>query len=208
MGGINKLQLDPDIDDIDTILETMSNEYAIKDFVDDVMKVISETEDEELIISKVSPLAIRAAAGMGWRRSEMYSADPELGFGTTLLHAESDNSLFICVDSWLPGRGVRPHEHGTWAVVLGVTGVEVNTNWERIDDGSVEGHAELRKVNEQSISAGEVITMKTGAIHSVKNPTKETTLSFHVYGHHLNHTGRSQFDVQNNREIPFLIQMR
>jgi predicted metal-dependent enzyme (double-stranded beta helix superfamily) len=200
--------LGPDIDDIVTILKTMSNDYAIKDFVDDVLKVICETDDEELIISKVRPLAILAAAGMGWRRKEMYSADPEVGFGSTLLHAESDNSLFVCVDSWFPGKGVRPHEHGTWAIVVGVTGVEVNTYWERIDDGSIEGHAVLRKVKEQSISAGEVITMKTGEIHSVTNSTEETTLSFHVYGHHLNHTGRSQFDLENNREMPFLIETR
>ena len=186
----------------------MSNAYPINDFVHAVLVVISQARDEDDIISKVRAMAIRAAAETGWRKNEMYLADPEVGFGSTLLHAEPDNSLFVCVDSWLPGRGVPPHEHGTWAVVVGVTGVEVNTFWERIDDGSVEGYAELRKLNEESITAGEAICMKSGAIHSVKNATDEITLSFHVYGHHLNHTGRSQFDVETNREMPFLIETR
>ena len=50
--------------------------------------------------------------------------------------------------------------------------------------------------------------MKTGEIHSVENRTQETTLSFHVYGRHLNHTGRSQFDIENGLEIPFIIETR
>lgn len=98
----------------------MKTEYFIEQFVNDVLKITSELEDELMIISEVSPIAKRAAAEHGWRNEDMYISDPELGFGSTLLHAESDNSLFIVVDSWLPGRGVRPHDHRTWAVVVGV----------------------------------------------------------------------------------------
>ena len=183
-------------------------EYSILRFVSDVLDITSKTEDETVILSGVRPLAVRAAEDGGWRKEEMYVADPDLGFGSTLLHAEPDNSLFIVVDSWLPRRGVRPHDHGTWAVVVGVTGPERNTFWERIDDRSREGHAELRKIREEVISIGEVVTMKTGEIHSVMNGTDETTLSFHVYGRHLNHTGRSQYDVDENKEIPFIIETR
>ena len=176
--------------------------------MDDVLKVMEETKNEKIIISSVSPLAQRAAAELAWRKEDMYIADPKLGFGSTLVHAESDNSLFIVVDSWLSGRGVRPHDHGTWAVVVGVTGPEKNTFWERIDDRSSEGHAKLREIEEKTISIGDVVSMRTGEIHSVVNETPETTLSFHVYGKHLNHTGRSQYDVENNQEIPFIIEMR
>ena len=182
--------------------------YLIDEFVADVLAITAETSDEEEILSRVAPLAKRAAAETGWRNDDMYIADPELGFGSTLLHAEPDNSLFIVVDSWLPGRGVRPHDHGTWAVVVGVTGPEHNVFWERMDDGSDSGHAELRKLREEIFSIGDVAGMKTGEIHSVENRTDETTLSFHVYGRHLNFTGRSQFDVENNLEIPFVIETR
>lgn len=184
------------------------SEYSIDDFVADVRTIMVETKEEEIILSMVAPLARKVAAGTGWRSEEMFTADPELGFGSTLLHAEPDNSLFVVVDSWLPGRGVRPHDHGTWAIVVGVTGPEKNTFWGRTDDGSVEGHAQLRKTSEKIISAGDVVAMKTGEIHSVQNDTGETTLSFHVYGQHLNFTGRSQFDTDSNREIPFLIETR
>ncbi len=185
----------------------MHTEYSIQNFISDVKKITSETENESVILERIRPLAIRAAAEASWRNEGMYQVDSNDGFGTTLLHAESDDSLFIVVDCWLPGRGVRPHEHGTWAIVVGVTGVEKNTFWERTDDRSKEGFARLSKLQDHHISAGEVIGMKTGEIHSVQNETDEITLTFHVYGRHLNRTGRSQFDVENNLEIPFIIKM-
>ena len=102
----------------------MKNAYTIHNLIDDALKILSETKDESLVLAKLSPMVVRAAADSGWIKDDMYHVDSNDGFGTTLLHAESDKSLFIVVDCWLPGRGVRPHEHGTWAVVVGVTGIE------------------------------------------------------------------------------------
>ena len=182
--------------------------YPIETFVEDMLGIMAESSDEDEILARAGPLVQRAAADPGWRRDDMYIADPDLGFGSTLLHAEADHSLFIVVDSWLPGRGVRPHDHGTWALVVGVTGPEHNVFWRRVDDGSRDGFAELEKLREEVISIGELAAMKSGEIHSVENRGDETTLSFHVYGRHLNYTGRSQFDVDNRREIPFVIETR
>jgi predicted metal-dependent enzyme (double-stranded beta helix superfamily) len=99
-------------------------EYTITEFVKDLRTIVTNTENETEILSQVQPLACRAAGERSWLREEMYIADLDLGFRTTLLHAEPDNSLFVVVDSWLPTRGVRPHDHGTWAVVVGITGRE------------------------------------------------------------------------------------
>ncbi len=35
--------------------------------------------------------------------------------------------------------------------------------------------------------------------------TNEVTLSLHVYGKHINFTGRSQFDPETNTETPFSV---
>jgi len=173
-----------------------------------LLEAIRDSRDESDLLSLAVPLVRRAAVDRSWLRPEMYRGDPEQGFGTTVLHAEPDHSLFIVVDAWLPGCGVRPHDHGTWAVVVGVEGTERNTFWERVDDGTRKGFAELRKTGEAMIGEGEAVAMRTGEIHSVVNETEKTTLSFHVYGRHLNHTGRSQYDVEGNLEIPFLIETR
>lgn len=183
-------------------------EDALEDFVADLRRILGETEDEAAILAQVQPLARRFAGERHWLREAMYDADSALGFGTTLLHAEDDHSLFVVVDSWLPGRGVPPHDHATWAVVVGVDGSERNIFWQRLDDASRPGYAELRRIGEQCIAPGQVLAMPSGSIHSVINETPHTSLSFHVYGRHLNHAARRQFDPEHHRELPFIIDTR
>jgi predicted metal-dependent enzyme (double-stranded beta helix superfamily) len=182
-----------------------SETYSLNEFVSDLRRITGETTDERKILSMVRPLAKKAALDRSWLSLDHYKVDPEQGFGSNLLHVESDNSLFIVAVSWLPGRGAPAHDHGTWAVVVGVDGPERNIFWERLDDGTRQGHAELRSRGDKTLSEGDVVAMPTGAIHSVRNETSQTTLSFHVYGQHLNHTGRSKFDPENSTHEPFII---
>jgi len=44
-------------------------------------------------------------------------------------------------------------------------------------------------------------------IHSVWNESDSVSLSLHVYGKHVNHTGRSQFDLQKQTEMPFIVKV-
>lgn len=182
--------------------------YNLERFIDDLRRIVATAADEASLLAQVAPLAKRVVAERSWLRADMYSADPALGFGTSLLHVEADQSLFVVVDSWLPGRGVPPHDHDTWAVVVGVEGSERNIFWQRLDDATRPGYAELQRLDEQSIAPGQVLAMPSGSIHSVINETSHTSLSFHVYGRHLNHTARRQFDPERNLELPFIIDAR
>ena len=51
------------------------------------------------------------------------------------------------VIAWAPGKGIAPHNNKTWAVVAGIKGQEHETNYERIDDGSKYGFANLKKTH-------------------------------------------------------------
>lgn len=181
---------------------------AVDGFIAALRRILAETPEEDALLLRIEPLVKGLALERSWLSPALYEADPALGYGTTLLHVEPDQSLFVVVDSWLPGRGVRPHDHDTWAVVAGVEGVERNTFWRRQDDGSRPGHAELQRLGERRIAAGEALLMPRGSIHSVVNEGAQTSLSLHVYGRHLNHTARRQFDVENRRELPFRIEPR
>ena len=92
-------------------------------------------------------------------------------------------------------------------MVAGVDGDERNVFWEREDDGSRAGYAKLRKVREQVFSAGDVLTLLPGAIHSVANDTDRVSVSLHVYGYNLNLTRRSQFDPERDGEEPVTLTM-
>ena len=103
------------------------------------------------------------------------------------------------------GRGFPPHDHGNWAVVAGVEGVETDTYWRRIDDGTREGYAKLEKGVVTRIAPGQASAMITGEIHSVVNETDETTISLHIYGKHVGFVDRSQFDPDTNIQEPFRV---
>ncbi len=179
--------------------------YSLESYVDDLRDIAAQTHDDREIISKVRPLARRLALSRSWLTPQHYECNEEQGFGVHLLHEEPDHTLAVFAVSWLPGRGAPPHNHGTWAVVAGVDGPEANGFWERLDDGSREGHAELTRRAKKVFEDGEVVAMQPEHIHSVMNNSDRVTVSLHTYGMHVNHTTRSQYDVDNNLERPFKV---
>lgn len=179
--------------------------YTLAAFVEDLRAVTAQEDDPQTIITRVAPLAERLGLSKEWLRPEHYTCDDEQGFGVHLLHEEPDHTLAVFAISWLPGRGAPPHNHGTWAVVSGVDGPEKNIFWKRTDDASRPGYAEVIWNGEQMFGPGEVVAFLPHEIHSVENETECTTVSLHIYGKHLNHTGRSQFDVDKSEEMPFIV---
>ncbi len=186
----------------------VTSAYSIAQLATDLREICAQTKVEREILSRARPLARRAAlAKESWLKQHMYEADPEQGFGVHLLHEEPDHTLAIFAVSWLPDRGTPPHDHGTWSLVVGVDGPEINTFFERVDDGTRSGHAELKKIGEKVFGVGEVVSMPSGGVHVVRNETDKRTMSLHIYGKHVNFTGRSQFDLDRQTETPFVVNL-
>ena len=158
------------------------------------------------LVGRVRGIAQRAAEHQqAWLRTDMCQPDADQGFGFHLLHEEADHELAVFVASWLPGRGTPPHDHGTWAVVVGLKGCERNTRWRRLDDGARPGHCSITVAEERLVGAGDVVAMRSGVIHSVRNEGIGISVSLHIYGRHVNFTGRSQFDPETQRETPYRV---
>jgi len=187
-------------------LSNNSDEYGLQEFVSDLRSITKEHDDEKAVMAQLKPLAKKVAMGKSWLRPEFYDIEPGNYFRSNLLHVEDDQSLFIVAVSWMQHQGAPAHDHGTWAVVVGVDGPERNTFWRRVDDGRKEGYAKLEFAGEMTMQEGDVVSIPTGVIHSVHNPSDQVALSFHVYGKHLNHTGRSKFYPDQCVEEPFVIE--
>ncbi len=186
----------------------MATAYSVAELVEDLRRLRASGADERETLKQVRSLAERVAHSKdAWLRKDHYEADPQQGFGVHLLHEEPDHSLAVFALAWLPDCGTPPHDHGTWAVVAGVDGVEKNEFFERTDDRSKAGHAELKRTAGKSFHVGEVLAMPAGTIHSVWNETQSTTVSLHIYGRHINHTARSQFDLEKQAETPYLVKV-
>jgi len=185
----------------------MTESYSLEQYVNDLRSIVAETSDEDEIIRQLGPLAQRVVADKSWLQPKHYETDAEQGFGVHLLHEEADHSLAVILVNWLPGRGTPPHDHGTWAVVAGIEGVEHNVRYKRLDDRSDPDYAELAVKEDFAANEGELVCIRTGGIHKVTNETERMTLSLHTYGMHINHTNRSQFDLDTNARTEFIVRV-
>jgi predicted metal-dependent enzyme (double-stranded beta helix superfamily) len=183
------------------------DECTLERFINDLRRLSCEHRDEHRLLAALGPLVKRFALSRTWLDPRHYEADADQGFGARVLHEEPDHTLAVFAASWLPGRGTPPHDHGTWAIVVGVDGPEKNVFWARVDDGSRPGYAELRQIEEKALHPGEVLAMPAGTIHSVHNVSAQTTLSLHAYGKHINFTQRSQFDPDRRTQTPFIVRL-
>jgi predicted metal-dependent enzyme (double-stranded beta helix superfamily) len=181
--------------------------YTLERLIEDMRHITADGASEHETIAALRPLVRQFALSGLEHEPRLYHANADQGFGAHLLHEEPDHSLAVFAASWLPRRGAPPHDHGVWAIVVGVDGSERNVFYERTDDRSRPGHAELRRIGEQVLGPGEVLAMPSGTIHSVSNDSERVTLSLHVYGKHINFTRRSQFDLEQRAEKPFIVKL-
>ena len=181
--------------------------YSLEQYVNDLRAITAKETDPEKITDLVAPLAKRFAQSAGWFRPEYRECDAEQGFGVHILHEEPNHDLAVFLVSWLPNRGTPPHDHKTWAVVVGMEGEEQEISYDRLDDGATLGFADLRRGGEQVMTAGDIARSYPEHIHRVWNVGKNVSMSLHTYGRHINYTGRSEFDVERKRERPFVVRI-
>lgn len=185
----------------------MTESYSLQQYASDLRQIAATASDEDEILRRVGPLAQRFANDRSWLQAKHYETDAEQGFGVHLLHEEADHTLAVLALAWLPGRGTPPHDHGTWAVVAGVEGIEHNVRYNRVDDRSRDDFAELEVRHEFDAGPGELVSMRSGGIHKVTNETDRVSLSVHTYGVHINHTNRSQFDLETHEKKLFMVKV-
>ena len=181
----------------------MDTSYSLRQFVADLRSITAAVGDEREVLRRVAPLAERLAATLSLMSEPAIHSIIEKGFSFNLLHEEPDHMLAVALLTWLPSGATLPHNHGTWGVVVGLEGAERNILWRRVDDGSQAGYAELERVGAMDCVNGQAVVLPSSTIHSVENTTDQPSVSLHVYGKNVYYTGRSHFDIVNNRELPW-----
>jgi predicted metal-dependent enzyme (double-stranded beta helix superfamily) len=123
--------------------------YNIGQYVDDLRSIVAQETDQQNIVERVRPLAMKFAGTPDWVEEAFWKCDEEQGFGVHLLHEEDNHDLAVFAISWLPDRGTLAHNHKTWAVVVGMHGQEQEIEWRRLDDANKPGYAKLERVGER-----------------------------------------------------------
>lgn len=184
---------------------TPPNDYPISEYIAAVQELAKTESDPDKLTAAIKPLSQRLAASRALQDEAFRVCDEAQGFGVHLLHEEANHDLGIFVFAWMPDRGTPPHNHKTWAVVSVVEGEEYETYWQRNDDGSREGYAELEQTGAGVMQVGDTSICMPEDIHGVWNKGATPSVSLHTYGRHINFSGRSSFDPDNNKEIPYLV---
>ena len=73
------------------------------------------------------------------------------------------------------GRRTPPHDHGTWAQILLLSGKEKNTLYRREDGG-------LRKASEVTLERGAILPMRAETVHVAESVGDAPAIGLHVYG--------------------------
>jgi predicted metal-dependent enzyme (double-stranded beta helix superfamily) len=168
--------------------------YRLYRFLTDLEDILSETKEEEQILSLVRPLVRRLLTSSYWIQGEYTWPDAQQGWSVFNLYDEMNFPLTLQMVVWLPGQVSKIHNHGTWGLVALISGEEKNTFWRRDTQTLTRDH--IQNVGEKRIGAGDIISFTSEAIHSIEVIGEEPVVSFNLYGE-TNYEQRWQFDPLN-----------
>ena len=104
--------------------------------------------------------ALDYVSGTGGNAGQVFYRSPEM------------TMLKVCFPN---GRRTPPHDHGTWAAILLLSGVEKNTLYRR------EG-GELRRASEVTLEPGSILPMRAETVHVAECLGNRPAIGLHVYG--------------------------
>jgi hypothetical protein len=86
-----------------------------------------------------------------------------------------EDQLTLELDQFPKGKFIPPHDHGVWEAIVLCSGALKHTTYERVDDRSVDGHSELKVVEEVVMKVGEIaMVVPPSDIHSFEALTDDT----------------------------------
>jgi predicted metal-dependent enzyme (double-stranded beta helix superfamily) len=135
------------------------------------------------LIKEVGGLTRDLVADTAWVPAAWRVPSKE-SYARHLLHRDPRNR-YVCLSLvWLPGQGTPVHDHRCWGI-MGILENQLEVvNYERLDDGSRPGYAELNETDgfDSCQGATSYILPPFQEIHRIGNRTDRPAVSFHIYG--------------------------
>lgn len=175
---------------------------SLQDFVAEAQRIADRGDSAEQQIARIAQPLERLIARVDCiadLEDHRDDPDPEKGF---VIH-RADNLTVLCV-VWQPDSGAPVHNHNGWAMEGVISGVELNRNYQRVDDGGTPWYAELEELSPTRVGAGEstYIAEPPADIHAVEIDEGKT-VAIHVYGLDLIAQWRYTFDLETGRVSPY-----
>ena len=118
-----------------------------------------------------------------------------------LLYLNTKPLFSIRMFIYEPNAYTPIHDHNSWGVIGSVLGKIGVMHYRREDDGSIQGHAQLRKTEDLILEVGQIdvaLPLNQG-IHQTGNPDSDTSIMVSVYGRPIRQIYIHRYDIENNR---------
>ena len=177
--------------------------YSVAELVGDIKTIVAEWGVTEVglgeIAQKMQELAKRPDL---FELGEWRSPSPGGNtLGSYRLHTEPDNTLILSVSRFSHEHPTPVHTHSTWGVLCGYQGVDRYVQYDRVDDGSKEGYAELKEVINRTLTRGDAVWWLDYPhdIHQQQALGNEPSWELLLMGKSTRGIERLHFDPEQNR---------
>ena len=160
-------------------------------------------------VAALRPAFARLLSAQGWLPEECSRPDESSRMGGGIaqyaLYRADDGSLCLFSLVVPAGASTPVHDHLAWGIVGIYRGRQDETIYERLDDGSDEGKADLRLATRRTLNTGEFYTLLPPAedIHYVQTVSDGPSISIHLLANDTACVWRHKFNPLTGTVVPF-----
>jgi predicted metal-dependent enzyme (double-stranded beta helix superfamily) len=167
-------------------MHAQERQQRVAELIAEAKAILVETSLTRQTLAVVAgKLEALAAQRHLWSEAEYRSPTEAERQKRYLVSEQPDRTFALYLNTMYRGRRVPPHNHTTWACIAAVEGCEVNYLYDRIDDGSTPGKANLREREQVRVEPGRSIALMPHDIHAVANADAPVIRHIHFYGRAL-----------------------
>lgn len=169
---------------------------AVSESVERIKKKASGQQLSKAVLGEIRDELIALA-----RRKELFSiddfppppADSKRRNCLYRLSEDPDHRFALYLNVASGSVNAPPHDHTTWAVIIGVEGQEENRFYRKVTDG-------VEQIGSHVVEPGTGVAMLPDDVHTIHIEADKPVLNFHMYGLGLEQLHGRRFWNDNTRE--------
>lgn len=161
----------------------MPSTYGIEGYCRDLTRLIDESTTPERCV-EVARERTASLLKRGLELKDEFRVVVPGQYSRNLVYRDPRGLFVVLAMLWKPKSASPVHDHASWATMGTFESAIEVTNYDRLDDGSDPGHADLkeREVLGAAVGQVEVVLPPKIDIHRMANPTDQVTITLHTYG--------------------------